>query len=130
MSETPVPEMPRRLLTDLCRLVAERAGVEEEINSGLAARNEAAEKEYHEGQRLLDERYRLEKAKAEEEYASTRAAAVAKFESEHSALSKEYETVRDGSARPLRRRPAGCRSRRCKTRIGKRWRRPTPPAAA
>ena len=61
MSETPSPETPRRLLTDLCRLVAERAGVEEEINSGFAARNEAAEKEYQEGQRLLDERYRAGK---------------------------------------------------------------------
>lgn len=94
MSETVSPDGPRRLLTDLCRVVAERASVEEEVNSGFAGRRDAIEREYQEAQRQLDDRYRTDKKVVEDEYASTRAAATAKFESEHGALQKEYESVR------------------------------------
>jgi DNA segregation ATPase FtsK/SpoIIIE, S-DNA-T family len=94
MSETPSPDVPRRLVTDLCRLVAERAGVEEESGAGFLARNEAAEKEYQEGQRRLDERYQAQRTTAEQEHSAARSAALAKFDSEHGAAQQEYETIR------------------------------------
>ncbi len=94
MSDAPSPEMPRRLLSDLCHLVAERASVEGQIEADFAARNAAAEKESQETQARLDDRYRREKTAAEEQYASARTAAAAKFESEHGGLEREYEKVR------------------------------------
>ena len=130
MSESSSPDAPRRLLTDLCRLVAERAAVEEEVNAGFAARNEAAEKEYQEAQRLLDERYRAEKAAAE---AGVRRDAHARPGQVRVGTRRAGEGVRigpGGSARPIRRRPGGRANRRCRTRIGRRWRPPTRPAAA
>jgi energy-coupling factor transporter ATP-binding protein EcfA2 len=86
--------MPRRLLSDLCRLVADRAAVEGQIEAGFDARNAAAEKESQEARARFDERYHREKTATEEKYASARAAAAAKFESEHGTLEKEYEKVR------------------------------------
>lgn len=94
MSETVSPDGPRRLLTDLCRVVVERASVEEEVNTGFVGRKDAVEKEYQDVERQLDERYRTQKKTVEEAYASTRTATVTKFESEHGALQKEYDSVR------------------------------------
>jgi hypothetical protein len=94
MNESSSPDGPRRLLTELCRLVAERASAEEAVHSGVVARNEAAEKEYQDAQSQLDEHHRAQKTATEEKYASTHAAAVAKFESEHGAMKKEYESLR------------------------------------
>ncbi len=94
MTEPLSPDGPRRLLGELCRLAAERESVEEEANAGLAARNEAAEREFQESQRTSAERYRTRKAAAEAEYASARTAVETKFRTEHDALQQEYESVR------------------------------------
>ncbi|MEN6408065.1 MAG: FtsK/SpoIIIE domain-containing protein [Thermoguttaceae bacterium] len=96
MSETPTTETPRRLLSDLCRLVADRAGVETELQRGFVARNEAVEREFQESQSRLDERYRTEKTATETEFNEKRTAAIARFESEHGALEKEYTKIREG----------------------------------
>jgi len=95
MKETPSPDGPRRLLTDLCCLVAERATAETEVHAGFAARNAAAEKEYQESQQQLDQRYHTQKSAAEEQYASQRAETLTKFETEHGTLEKTSETVRN-----------------------------------
>ena len=94
MSEARSPETPRRLLSDLCRLVAERASLEGQIEADFAARNAAAEKASQEAQSRLDDRYRREKTATEEQCASARTTATTKFESEHGGLEREYEKVR------------------------------------
>jgi hypothetical protein len=86
--------MPRRLLSDLCRLVADRAAVEGQIEAQFTARNAAAEKEAQEAQARLDDRYRREKTAAEEQYASLRTTTAAKFESDYGALEQYYEKLR------------------------------------
>ena len=93
MSEPLTPDAPRRQLTDLCRLVANRASVEEQSAAGVAARNEAAEAEFQQAVRSLDERYRAQKAALEQEYASTRTAAETKYQTEHDRVQQEYETA-------------------------------------
>ena len=94
MSTILSPEAPRRLLTDLCRLVAERAAVEKQARAGFLARNEAAEQEFQESERSLLENYRARKAAVEQELASTRDATETKFHAEHDSLKKEYDSVR------------------------------------
>ncbi len=94
MSETYSPDTPRRLLSDLCRLVSERSASEKEIESAWAGCSEGAGKEFQEAQQHLDEDYRTEKTKAEQEYAATRAKTLATHEADRDALEKEYESVR------------------------------------
>jgi DNA segregation ATPase FtsK/SpoIIIE, S-DNA-T family len=88
------PEGPRRLLTDLCHLVADRAAVEKEAKGAFLARNEAAEQEFHESERTLTESYGTRKAAIEKELASMREATETKFRTEHDSLKKEYGSVR------------------------------------
>jgi len=95
MSESATPDMPRRLLADLCRLAAERAEVEEGVHRGLAQRNEAIQREHQEGRAALEQRYRTDKAVTESEHQSRQKAALAKFEAEHGALEKEYAQARE-----------------------------------
>jgi len=94
MNESPSPDEPRRLLTELCDLVAERTAVEEEARSGFVARNEATENEFQEGLRLLEEHHRTQKAAVEEEYAATSNATESKFRAEYDASKNEYESIR------------------------------------
>jgi len=94
MSETLSPDTPRQLLTDLGRLVTERASVEKAADSDLAARRQSAEQAYREAQAQLDERHRTEQATAEKEHAATSTQTAAKYEADRSALEKEYETAR------------------------------------
>jgi hypothetical protein len=94
MSELPPPDAPRRQLTELCRLVANRASVEEQSAAGFAARNEAAETDFQEATRLLDEQYHAQKAATEQEYASSRSAAETKYRAEHDSVEQEHEAAR------------------------------------
>jgi DNA segregation ATPase FtsK/SpoIIIE, S-DNA-T family len=94
MSELRTPEGPRRLLTELCRLVAERAAVEQQARAEWAARNEAAEKEFQKALESSAERYRTRKATVEQEYVSTRSATETQFRTEHDAAQREFESAR------------------------------------
>ncbi len=94
MSELLSPDAPRRLLTDLCRLAAERTAAEESVHAAFTARNEAAEKEYQEAQRLLDDHYNEQKTAVETEYASKHGVVDAQLQAEYDALQKEYDSVR------------------------------------
>ena len=95
MTEVPSPETPRRLVTDLCRLVAERAGSEKEFQAGFVARNAAADNEYQEAQEQLDRRYNTDRANAEQEHVSVQSGAVAKFDAELAATQQEYDSLRE-----------------------------------
>src|SRR5947209_2284850 len=94
MTETFSPDGPRQLLTDLCRLAAERVPAEEAIANGLASRTEAAEKAFHDGIESLTARYQAGRAAAEAESRSVRREAIDLFESEHAVVSAEYEKAR------------------------------------
>lgn len=94
MSEPLAPDRPQRLLTDLCRLVNERAAVEKRVGVEVAARNKTAEAEYQQGQRTLDKRYQAKKKAADEEFVSRRNAAIAKLDANRAALEKEHKALR------------------------------------
>ena len=70
MTEPFSPDGPQQILSDLCRLAAERVPAEEAIAAGFQARNEAAEKAYQEAQEALTARYQAEKAAAQAEEAA------------------------------------------------------------
>jgi energy-coupling factor transporter ATP-binding protein EcfA2 len=95
MSEPQSPDLPRRLLTDLCHLVSERAAVERQVHADFAQGNETAENEYREAERLLTEDYHARKAAIEQEFASARTTTEAKFQSEHESLERAYEAARE-----------------------------------
>ena len=57
------PDGPQQILTDLCRLAAQRLPTEEAIAAGLRSRNEAAETEYQDGIQSLTTRYRAGKGR-------------------------------------------------------------------
>lgn len=87
-------EAPQRLLNDLCGLVADRRTAEEQSQSELVSRQEAAEKQFQESRQSSTERYQSEKEKNEEEYATIRDETEEKYQSEHKTLTEEYESVR------------------------------------
>ncbi len=95
MIESQSPDLPRRLLTDLCHLVSERASVERQVHADFSERNETAENEFREAERLLNEGYHARKAAIEQEFTSTRTTTETKFESEHEALEKAYEAAKE-----------------------------------
>ncbi len=94
MTEPFSPDGPQQILTDLCRLAAERVPAEEAIATGLQARNDAAKKAFEEGIEALTARYRAEKASAEAESRALRQEATERFEREHAAVHAEYEKAR------------------------------------
>jgi hypothetical protein len=94
MTEPFSPDGPQELVSDLCRLAAERVPAEEAIVTGLASRTEAAEKAFHDGTESLTARYRAEKAAAEAESRSVRREAMERYQSEHAIVSAEYEKAR------------------------------------
>jgi DNA segregation ATPase FtsK/SpoIIIE, S-DNA-T family len=96
MTEPFSPDGPQQILTDLCRLAAERVPAEEAIAAGYQARNDAAEKAYQADQEALTARYQAEKAMAEAEDAALRKEAIESFESEHATIQRQYDEARAG----------------------------------
>ena len=94
MSESFSWDRQRRLLSDLCRVVADRAAAEEQCRSGFQSQSDAAEKEFQETARAFDERHREEKGAVEAEYAASRAKTEERYRAEREAIEKEYEAVR------------------------------------
>jgi DNA segregation ATPase FtsK/SpoIIIE, S-DNA-T family len=94
MTEPFLPDEPRELLADLCRLVRDRASSEVEIGAGLAAEREAAEQSSQSFLESLTKRYRAEKTAAEKKYVSSRGEILARFESESKKIQREYDSVR------------------------------------
>ncbi|MGO9108796.1 MAG: hypothetical protein ACLP9L_06145, partial [Thermoguttaceae bacterium] len=98
MTEPFSPHGPQQILTDLCRLAAERLPAEEAIAGGFRSRNEVAEKAYQEGQGALTARYQEEKAAAKAEEAALRTGAIECFEAENATGLREYEEARQDIA--------------------------------
>ncbi len=94
MTEPFSPDGPQLLLTELCRLAAERIPAEEAIVGGFKTRNEAAENAYQDGMESLTARYRAAKAAAEAELRTLRQEARERFDSEHKAVKAEYENAK------------------------------------
>ena len=94
MTEPFSPDGPQQLLTDLCRLAAERVPAEEAIAGGLASRTESAERAFRDGTESLTSNYQADKAAAEAESRSLRRHATEQFESEHAVVNAEYEKAR------------------------------------
>ena len=94
MSESFSWDRQRRLLSDLCRVVADRAVAEEQCRSGFQSQSDAAEKEFQETARAFDERHCEEKGAVEAEYAASRAKTEERYRAEREAIEKEYEAVR------------------------------------
>lgn len=95
MSESQSPDLPRKLLTELCRLVSERAAVERQVHADFTQGNETAESEFRDAERLLTENYHSQKAAVEQEFASARNTTETKFHTEHEALEKGYEAAKE-----------------------------------
>ena len=98
MTEPFSPDGPKQILTDLCRLAAERVPAEEAIAAGFQGRNEAAEKTYQEAQEALTAHYEAQKAAAKAEEAALRKAAIEQFEAEHATVLRQYEEARQDIA--------------------------------
>ena len=95
MSESQSPDLPRKLLTELCRLVSERAAVERQVHADFAQGNETAESEFRDAERLLTEDYHTRKAAVEQEFASAHNTTETKFHTEHESLEKGYEAAKE-----------------------------------
>ena len=87
------PDAPRRILSDVCHLVRERAASEAEIEAGLAGGREAADRLYQESQNSLDAQLKAEKEVAEANHAASKKQIMAHFEAEHSRVQKEYDDI-------------------------------------
>ena len=94
MTEPFSPDGPQQLLTDLCRLAAERVPAEEAIATGLTSRTEAAEAAFRDGMESLTARYQADKAAAQVESRSLQNEATERFESEYKAVNTDYEKAR------------------------------------
>jgi S-DNA-T family DNA segregation ATPase FtsK/SpoIIIE len=94
MTEPFSPDGPQQILTDLCRLAAERVPAEEAIANGFRSRNEAAEDSFQDGMESLTARYQADKSAAEDESRTVRQEATERFESEHAAVSAEYQKAK------------------------------------
>jgi DNA segregation ATPase FtsK/SpoIIIE, S-DNA-T family len=94
MSDPFSPDGPRQLLSELCRLVAERAPAEEEIVAGFHDRNQTAETEYHETQAQIVTRYHRERAAAEAEYTRLRSELIETSDAEQTVAQKEYDAAK------------------------------------
>lgn len=95
MTEPLSTDRPGKLLSELCRLVAERFPAEVDLPASFAAQKEAIQKQSEEARRQNVQRYEKQKAATEEEYESVRGAIVGQLESERSAARSEYDRVRD-----------------------------------
>ena len=93
------------------------------------ARNEAAEREFQDADARSTERYTARKAAVESEYAAKHDSTAAKLQAEYDALQKEYESIKAKATARFAADQAAA-NRPSRTRIWKRPKRPTPPAAA
>jgi len=89
------PDGPRQLLTDLCRLVRERAASEVEIQAGLIAGKEAADKRHQESQNSLASHFKAEKEVTQAAYGAAKKQILAHFEAETTRLKKEYDSIHE-----------------------------------
>jgi S-DNA-T family DNA segregation ATPase FtsK/SpoIIIE len=89
------PDGPKELLTDLCRLVRERAASEAQTQAGLLAGKESADKLHQDSQNALALRFKEEKEVAEAEYSAAKRQIHAKFESDAARVQKEYDSMRE-----------------------------------
>jgi energy-coupling factor transporter ATP-binding protein EcfA2 len=89
------PDGPRQLLTDLSRLVRERAASEVEIQAGLITGKEAADKRHEESQKSLASHFNAEKEVTEAEYAAAKKQILVHFESETRRIQKEYDSIHE-----------------------------------
>jgi energy-coupling factor transporter ATP-binding protein EcfA2 len=91
----------RELLSELHRLVAQRAPAEVEIVSTFTAKARAAEKQYQETQKDLTDRYQQQRTAVESQSAAVRREAVARFQADHGAARRQYDEVRQCVAERL-----------------------------
>ena len=94
MSDSFTPDGPQRLLSDLCRLVAERRKVEEESQTDLVSEGDTSEKDFQESQESSAEDFRAKKEATEAEFVAAREAVETKYKAEREGLEKAYESVR------------------------------------
>jgi S-DNA-T family DNA segregation ATPase FtsK/SpoIIIE len=83
-----------RLLTALCRTVAERIPAEEAVPAAFRERNAAAEKQFNAAQGAIAGRYETDRAAAVAETTAARQAILARFETDYSTAEQEYEEIR------------------------------------
>ena len=98
MTEPFSPDGPQQILTDLCRLAAERVPAEEAIATSFQTRNDTAENSYQEGQAALTARFQADKAAAQAEDAALRSEASECFESENNVVQRQYGEAREDIA--------------------------------
>jgi hypothetical protein len=84
----------RNLLTDLCRLVAERVPAEGQIPLDFAERNEAAEKQHRRAEQELAAWHQSQRAAVEQEYHAARRSIAEEFQSDHRRVQEEYDQRR------------------------------------
>jgi DNA segregation ATPase FtsK/SpoIIIE, S-DNA-T family len=87
------PDLPRRVLSDVCRLVRERAASEAEIQAGMIGGREAADTAYQESQNSLDTQIKAEKEVAEASHAASNKQILAHFEAENGRVQGEYDAA-------------------------------------
>ena len=95
MFESFSADEPRRLLAELCDLVAERGAGRTRNQRRLSGPRRSGRKAFAAGQRRLTERYQGERSAAEAEYAALRREIVERFEAEHGAASTQYAELRE-----------------------------------
>jgi energy-coupling factor transporter ATP-binding protein EcfA2 len=94
-------ERLRELLSELHRLVAQRAPADVEIIATFTAQARAAEKQYQETQKDLADRNQQQRTVLENQCAVVRREAVTRFQADHSAARREYDEVRQYVAEQL-----------------------------
>src|SRR5438094_753999 len=94
MTQTPLSERQRAALRDLKALAATRARAETETEAGFRARGDAADGEFRDARRRLDDAFAAARAAAEAALAERTGATTAKFDQEHGACANEYGPTR------------------------------------
>jgi hypothetical protein len=84
----------RELLSELYRLVAQRAPAEVEIVATFTAKARAAEKQHQETEKELTDRYQQQRTEVESQCVACRRETVARFQADHGAARREYDDVR------------------------------------
>ena len=94
MPESVARTQPLKLLSDLCRLAAERAPDEERIPREHEAQAQATEKHYRETLEQIDEQHEKDRSEAETRYGVEQLEITTRAEADHTAMRQEYERVR------------------------------------
>ncbi len=95
MSNSFSPDVERQLLADLYRLSAEREAAERRVHAELAARNEAAAKEFKATREKLTAKFNADLNRTQGEFDAALASATADYEREHTAAADECQEIRD-----------------------------------